>query len=91
MQQMDVPYDPEDKESELFTFRGGTTVVLTRDGDVRYAIQKSLGDDDDSNERLKRQRDYQRELEASMGIATYTDDRSQEGRSLNFSAIHRGY
>lgn len=91
MQQMDVPYDPADKESELFTFRGGTTIVLDKDGNVRYAIQKSLGDDNADNKRLKRQREYFVELDASVGLATYLDGPQRDGRPLNLSAIHRGY
>ena len=41
MQQIEVRLDPKDKKSAKFTFRGGTTIVLSREGEVRYAIQKS--------------------------------------------------
>ena len=91
MQQMDVKLDPNDKNSETFTFRGGTTVVFNQDGEVRYAIQKSLGADDENNKRLKRQRDYFHELDASMGMATYLDGPGTGRRPMNFSAVHRGY
>src|SRR5262245_26585492 len=73
MQQMEVPLDPTDKTSDKFTFRGGTTVVLTDEGKVRYAIQKNLGKDDAGNARLKRQREYYYSAEAAMAMATYGD------------------
>jgi hypothetical protein len=91
MQQMDVPYEPTDKNSETFTFRGGTTIVLDQDGEVRYAIQKSLGKDDDRNERLQQQREYYAQLDAEVGMATYVAGRPLNGRPMNFNLIHRGY
>jgi hypothetical protein len=91
MQQMEVPLDPKDKRSPEFTFRGGTTIVLTQDGDVHYAIQKQLGKDDDGNTRLKRQREYYEQADASAGLATYLDAPSHDGRPMNFNLIHRGY
>lgn len=91
MQQMDVRLDPKDKESETFTFRGGTTVVLDQDGEVRYAIQKSLGRDDKDNQRLRQQREYYEQLEAEEGMAVYLDGRRLDGRPMNFNLIHRGY
>jgi hypothetical protein len=91
MQQMTVPYDPKDKKSDTFTFRGGTTIILTQDGDVRYAIQKSLGRDDSGNERLRQQREYYEQLDAGFGMATYLDGRALNGRPMNFDLVHRGY
>lgn len=91
MQQMEVPLDPQDKRSPKFTFRGGTTIVLTQDGDVRYAIQKILGKDDETNTRLRRQREYYEQADASAGLATYLDAPSHDGRPMNFNLIHRGY
>ena len=91
MQQTEVRLDPKDKKSEKFTFRGGTTVVLSREGQVRYAIQKSLGTDNDQNERLGRQRDYYREMDASSGLTTYLGPSRLNGRPINFNLIHRGY
>jgi hypothetical protein len=91
MQQMEVKMDPTDENSETFTFRGGTTVVFNHNGEVRYAIQKRLGVDDENNKRLKRQRDYFQELDASMGMATYLNSPRMGRRPMNFSAIHRGY
>jgi hypothetical protein len=98
MQQMEVPLDKSDKTSERFTFRGGTTVVLTNEGKVRYAIQKNLGQDDANNPRLKRQRDYYYTSDAAMAMATYGDKeiadllpRKGHKRPMNFSLVHRGY
>lgn len=98
MQQMDVPLDPDDKDSEWFTFRGGTTLILTDQGVVRYAIQKNLGEDNKKNERLWRQREYYQNSVASMAMAAYGEEeirnylpRRGRKRSMNFSLVHRGY
>lgn len=98
MQQMDVALDPDDKDSEVFTFRGGTTVILTDKGEVRYAIQKNLGEDNKDNKRLKRQRDYYQNSMASMAMAAYGTEEMQNflprrgrKRQMNFSMVHRGY
>lgn len=98
MQQMDVLLDPDDKDSEVFTFRGGTTVILTDKGEVRYAIQKNLGEDNKDNRRLQRQRDYYQTSMASMAVAAYGSDELQNflprrgrKRPMNFSLVHRGY
>jgi hypothetical protein len=91
MQKMEVNLDPKDEDSETFTFRGGTTVVLTEEGKVRYAIQKSLGKDDAQNERLKRQREYYRETEEAMAMATYISRTGRKDQPMRFNLIHRGY
>jgi hypothetical protein len=88
-----VPVNPEDPISGTFTFRGGTTLIVNRDGDVRYSIQKSMGDakNDNTNERLKRQREYQSLLEANMAFATYSQSGALRGTPMSFDFIHRGY
>jgi hypothetical protein len=98
MQQMEVPLDKSDQTSERFTFRGGTTIVLTDEGKVRYAIQKNLGKDEAHNARLQRQRAYYYSSEAAMAIATYgakevSDLLPRKGhkRPMNFGLVHRGY
>jgi len=91
MQQTEVQLDPNDRQSEKFTFRGGTTIVLNREGQVRYAIQKSLGKDDDQNERLRRQRGYYYAMDAVSGLTTYLPPSPLDGRPMNFNLIHRGY
>jgi hypothetical protein len=100
MQQMDVDLDPTDKNSPTFTYRGGTTVVLTHEGKVRYAIQKSIGKDVPKNRRLQRQREYYRQLNEGLAITTYQDRQEMEnylghgrkkGQPMRFDLIHRGY
>ena len=91
MQQTEVHLDPNDKNSEKFTFRGGTTIVLNREGQVRYAIQKSLGKDNSENERLRRQRQYYYDMDAVSGLTTYLAPSPFDGRPMNFNLIHRGY
>ena len=92
-QRRDVPLNPEDITSPKFTFRGGTTLILSQDGRVRYAIQKGIGEekDDKTNERLKRQREYQAQLEANMAFAGYADESLLGKRPMHFDMIHRGY
>jgi len=98
MQQMDVNLDPDDDSSETFTFRGGTTIVLNDQGEVRYAIQKNLGKNDRSNHRLARQREYIHSTIAKMAFTSYGDEeikdllpRRGRKRPMNFSLVHRGY
>ena len=91
MQQTEVHLDPNDNNSEKFTFRGGTTIVLNRQGQVRYAIQKSLSKDNNENERLRRQRQYYYEMDARSGLTTYLAPFPLDDRPMNFNLIHRGY
>jgi hypothetical protein len=100
MQQMDVDLDPKDKDTPAFTFRGGTTVVLTHEGKVRYAIQKSVGKDNLQNHRLQQQREYYRKLNEGLAMTAYQDRRglenvlghgSKKGQPMRFDLIHRGY
>jgi hypothetical protein len=64
---------------------------LTREGEVRYAIQKSVGQDKKQNERLMRQRDYYMQMDATSGLTTYLGPSNLHGRPMNFNLIHRGY
>jgi hypothetical protein len=91
IQQMKVHLEPSDKNSIEFTFRGGTTLVLDQDGEVRYAVQKRLGQDEKSNERLRQQRQYYRHLGADFAKATYLDAHPLDSRQTSFDLIHRGY
>jgi len=91
MQRREVRLDPKDKDSPTFVFRGGTTIILTHEGVVRYAIQKKLGKDNDTNKRLRRQREYYSTIDANSSRATYFEGPTLESRMLNFNLIHRGY
>ena len=92
----DVLVNPADPSQGTFTFRGGTTVIFNRDGEVRYAIQKSIGEEknDDVNPRLIRQREYLSNMMSGFGMAPYWDAEDgsmMDKHALNFSMIHRGY
>jgi hypothetical protein len=94
MQHRTVPLDPTDPHSSTFEFRGGTTLILSHDGRIRYVIHKNLGEarDDNLNGRLKRQRAYLQEQAAGFGFTPYTDKTIVcEKQGLNFAMIHRGY
>ena len=91
MQQAELKLDPKNRKSPNFTFRGGTTVLLDREGKVRYAIQKNLGADNQENERLARQRRFYVEMDAASGLTTYLGPSRIDSRPMNFNLIHRGY
>jgi len=88
VQTRDVPILKDDPASPTFKFRGGTTLVINRQGDVRYSIAKAFlgqaGDD-----RLARQRDYLSQMAASFALAPYVPFDHQ--RDIGFYGIHRGY
>jgi hypothetical protein len=92
-QHRQVYFDPAHKELGTFKFVGGTTLILERDGRVRYSIHKSLGDpgDDEQNERLQEQRDYQTLRLSSMAMASYSSENLRKRLPNSFSMIHRGY
>jgi hypothetical protein len=95
LQRRKVPLDPDDPHSPSFTFRGGTTLILDKYGQVRYIIHKKIGDEkkDDENKRLKRQRDYLNMYKSNLAMASYADDDEIHKRitSPDFRMIHRGY
>ena len=92
-QHREVLRDPADAAAGSFVFRGGTTLVITRDGDVKYAIQKSVGRerDDKTNRRLERQREYQAEREDNLTVAPYAASGVRAPQTLDFRQIHRGF
>jgi hypothetical protein len=73
-------------------FRGGTTIILARDGTVRYAIMKPLGNPHDvgGNERLARQTAYQELRESSLALSCYQEVGGLSS-PLSFANVHRGY
>ena len=93
---LDVPIDPKDPNQGTFVFRGGTTVIFNRDGEVRYAIQKNIGEPshDKTNLRLSRQREYLSTLVGNFAFAPYASDSQEQmlkQAELNFSMVHRGF
>lgn len=92
MQHRDVPLDLADSSSGTFKFWGGTTLILSWNGKIRYAVQKSIGEekDDDKNERLRRQRDYYDQQQAYLGMAPYSGSTGASSH-FSFNMIHRGY
>jgi hypothetical protein len=93
IQHVDVPVDPDYPDSK-FMFVGGTTLILNKNGKIRYAIKKPLGDinDESKNTRLKKQREYLLKMAASIGMAAYSSSvKLYERGGMKFSTIHRGY
>jgi hypothetical protein len=86
----DVRLDPHDENSPTFTFRGGSTLILSQEGDVRYTIRKSLRQDNAQNVRLQRQREYYQQLDANVAQAAYLAA-ALDFRPMSFDLIHRGY
>jgi len=83
------PLDSNDPDAGMFEYRGGTTVILERDGSVRYAIRKSLSGTH-SAARLARIRAYRAELAARAPAAAYALA-PRLGDPPDFRHIHRGY
>jgi hypothetical protein len=88
VQQREVLLDPADMNSEKFAFRGGTTLLINRQGDVRYSISKPL-DGPEGAAREERQRQFIRQMQASFALAPYVAFDLK--RDCGFHAIHRGY
>ncbi|HEX9494140.1 MAG TPA: peptidase M4, partial [Candidatus Limnocylindria bacterium] len=89
-QQQKVPIDAQNPAAGSFTFRGGTTLILDRQGNVRYAIQKPLGD-----QRLEEQRAYQEQRAASLDAAAYLGpkdlgDELADAARISFRLVHQG-
>jgi hypothetical protein len=84
----DVEVDPGDAEAGTFTFRGGTTLIINRQGEVRFSISKPI-DGQVGEERLSRQRKYIRRMANSFALAPYV--RFNPDRDFGFRGIHRGY
>jgi hypothetical protein len=83
-----VEIDPANKDAGTFTFRGGTTVLINRQGEVRYSISKPI-DGPAGKERLERQRYYLQCMGDSFALAPYVAFNPE--RDLSFRGIHRGY
>ena len=88
VQQKEVLVEPGNKKAGTFMFRGGTTVLINRQGEVRYAIRKPI-DGPDGKRRLERQREYLQVMADSFALAPYVAFNPK--RDLGFRGIHRGY
>jgi hypothetical protein len=96
-QHREVSTDPQNPAAGKLTFRGGTTLVIDRAGEVRVAIQKKVGApaDDSKNVRLAQQRAYLNDRISSVGMAAYitNEDLAQQlaNATIDFKLVHRGY
>jgi hypothetical protein len=81
-------------------FRGGTTVIASAEGEVRYVISKPLSSDKISKEkkreaerRCDRQRDFVEECDRCDPQLAWSDEKYEKkriARMMNFSSLHRG-
>jgi hypothetical protein len=87
-QSREVPIDKDYSGSPSFKFRGGITLILGQDGQVRYIIRKRL-----ENNRLTTQRNYLLMRASNLPMAPYVDMNTLYDRAskADFRMIHRGY
>jgi len=83
-----APVEPSDPTSGTFVFRGGTTILINRQGEIRYSISKPI-DGPAGEERLQQQREYLGRLAVSFPLAPYLSFKPMS--DLSFQGIHRGY
>jgi hypothetical protein len=89
MQRRDgIPLDPADPGAGTFTLYGGATLIINRQGDVRYSISKPV-DGPGGDRRIEQQRGYLQRMKASFALAPYLA--FDPDRDLGFSAMHRGF
>jgi hypothetical protein len=85
--QDDVEIEPGHPEAGTFTFRGGSTLLINRQGEVRFSIAKLI-DGADGQRRLQRQRAFLQRMAGAFALAPYV---AFDPRDLGFRGIHRGY
>jgi hypothetical protein len=83
-----IPVDKANPSAGTFVFRGGTTLIVDREGQIRYSIFKPF-DGPLGEQRLTRQREYLQELACSFPLAPYQSIDFQT--HTKFRSIHRGY
>lgn len=83
-----VEVEPGNPDTETFTFRGGTTLLINRLGEVKFSISKPI-DGPAGEQRLERQRSFLRRSADSFALAPYVAFDAE--RDLSFCGIHRGY
>ena len=79
---------PGDSTAGTFVFRGGTTLIINRQGEIRFSISKPIVGPA-GEERRQQQRKYLSEMAASFPLAPYVAFNPE--RDLSFRGIHRGY
>jgi hypothetical protein len=85
LQQRTEPVAPAVPNSPTFTYRGGSTVIFGEEYEVRYVIEKSIG----NQRRLQRQQGFHlSQLEAATGAAYVAAQ--QVPSQVNFQLVHRG-
>ena len=85
---IEAEVEPGNPDTDTFTFRGGTTLLINRQGEVRFSISKPI-DGPAGEERLERQRSFLRRSADSFALAPYVAFDAE--RDLGFCGIHRGY
>ena len=88
VQKREEEVEPGNPEAGTFTFRGGTTVLISRQGEVRYAICKPIHGPE-GEKRLASQREYLVRMADSFALAPYVAFDAK--KDLGFRGIHRGY
>jgi hypothetical protein len=88
VQERQEEIEPGNKDAGKFTFRGGTTVLINRKGEVRYTIRKPI-DGPEGKKRLEIQREYLQTMADSFALAPYVAFNAK--KDLGFRGIHRGY
>jgi hypothetical protein len=83
-----VPLIEGKPEAGTFDFRGGTTLIISRKGEVLYSISKPI-EGPEGERRLKRQREYLQRMADSFPLAPHVPFDMQ--RDTAFRGIHRGY
>jgi len=87
-QEPDTPVDPADPAAGTFTFRGGTTVLISRKGGVHYAISKPTSGPEGARRR-EGQRTFLKSMAESFSLAAHIAyDHEKENA---FHGIHRGF
>jgi hypothetical protein len=83
-----ISLDPADAGAGTFTLYGGATLLINRQGEVRYSISKPV-DGAGGDRRIAHQREYLQRMKASFSLAPYLD--FDPDKDLGFGAMHRGY
>lgn len=91
LQVREFPVDAKQPNGPKMSVRGGTTLVMTCEGDVRYAVYKRL-----SNERIQAQREHAERLLVSAPATAFRGAPARRAGALRAKPIdlriaHRGF